>query len=356
MAVTRLGQWPFEQNYPQSPAQLDRGLMQRWGDVYTFGEGSTKPFTGSRSMQFQSRANAGYGIPISSGSDDLRVGWFWSASLLESFDGDYVRLMESNNETNLLDVYLMQSTWSLQLRINEVMVQEVSLTKFPHFMDERGVYTHHSFHLLGGSRFVYTIDGRPAFDYSDASVPTGIEYIWMMENFGWGYTQYVDDLYMEDVAGESYAVPQSYRYFPSFVDADGTSQDWAGYPNSGNDYEKVDDPGVDDEETYVWTPSANSTEMFDTAAVTIAVMAATNYPTVVSAIPWALARKRDVSKASQMRMKADDGVAVTDGSDKNLPGFYGELWDRFLLDPQSNPWDLASFDACEFGFESRGVV
>jgi hypothetical protein len=356
MAVTRLGQWPFEQNYPQSPAQADRGLMQRYGDLYTFGEGSTKPFTGSRSLEFQNRANAGFGLPIAATSDDLRVGWFWSANVPDSSDDAYVRLMESNNSTALLSIYLEKTTWTLQLYVAGAVVQEVSLTKFPHFLDQRGVYTHHSFHLLGGSRFVYTIDGRTALDYSDASVPTGVEYVWLMENFGWGYTQYIDDLYIEDVAGESYAIPQSYRYFPSIVDGDGGSQDWAGYPVGGNDYEKVDDPGVDDDDTYVWIGAANSVEMFNTAAITTAVMAVTNYPTLVSAIPWALARKRDVSKASQIRMKADDGVGITSGSDKNLPGFYGELWDRFLLDPQSASWNLANFDACEFGFESRGVV
>ena len=158
-------------------------------------------------------------------------------------------------------------------------------------------------------------------------------------------------MYLEAVPGEAMGVPPSYRYLNSVTDADGTVQDWAKYPNSGNDFDKVDDSGVDDEDTYVIAFTANSKEMFDTADITLPVQ-----HTIVSAIPWTLARKRNVKVASQMRLRADDGVATIDGADQNLPGFYAELWERMLLDPQSAAWDQTSFNACEFGMETRGTV
>ena len=55
-------------------------------------------------------------------------------------------------------------------------------------------------------------------------------------------------------------------------------------------------------------------------------------------------------------MKADDGVAITAGADQDLPGFYAEIWERMLLDPQGGAWDQTSFNACEFGMETRGTV
>jgi hypothetical protein len=136
----------------------------------------------------------------------------------------------------------------------------------------------------------------------------------------------------------------------SLTNADGHDQNWAGYPNSGSDYEKVDESGVDDEDTYVWTPSSNSIEMFDTTDITVP-----NGHSIVSAIPWVLARKRDVSQASQIRMKVYDG-SYADGSDKDLPGFYAEVWDRFETDPSAAPWAQATFNSAEFGFETRGTV
>jgi hypothetical protein len=354
VAITRIGQYPFEMNYPQSPAQSDRGLYQRAGDIYTFLEGDTEPFTGDRSLQFDSRADDGFGWPIPGAADDLRCGWFWNAKFGTS-TSIYIKLEESDNTTPLLAVRQDNDKQIIELMVNGAVVQQANWIDFPHFMDSRGVYCHHGFHVIGGSRFVYTIDGESVLDYTDVSVPTAYEYMWLMESLSWGITNYIDDVYLEDVAGESYAVPPSYRYFPSLVDADGGTQGWAGYPNSGNDYEKVDDPGVDDEDTYVWIGAAGAVEMFDTSAISADVAPLGIY-TFVSAIPWCLARKRDVSKASQIRMKADDGVAITSGSDQNLPGFYAEVWDRFLLDPQSNTWTVGNFDACEFGFESRGTI
>jgi hypothetical protein len=128
-------------------------------------------------------------------------------------------------------------------------------------------------------------------------------------------------------------------------------QDWAGYPVAGDDYTKVDDPSVDDDDSYLWIGSANSVEMFNTANITLPL----NH-SIVSAIPWCLGRKGNVALDSEIRLVADDGVAVTDGADQKLPGFYAEVWERMLLDPQSATWDETSFNACEFGMETRGTV
>lgn len=353
MAITRIGQYPFEQNYPQTPAeQKDRGLYQRYGDIYTFGESASNPYTGSRSLAFTSKANAGFGWPIPGGSDDLRGGFFWAADFWGASLSQVLMLYESDNTTPLLEVDVRTDEAYIDLLINGVSVQKANLANFAHFMDIREIYCHHGWHVIGGSRFVYTIDGVAALDYTDAGVPTGYEYVWHCESATWGFTNYIDDMYLEDVAGESYAVPPSYRYMMSIADGDGTIQGWAKYPNDAMpDYLAVDDTGVDDEDTYVWIGSANDAEMFDTADVTLPL-----HHSVVSAIPWALARKRDVTKASQLRMVADDGVGTTNGSDQNLPGWYAELWERMLLDPQSNPWSESTFNSCEFGFESRGTI
>ena len=353
MAITRVGQYPFEQNYPQSPNQVDRGLYQMTGDQRDFGEGSGNPYTGSRSLQFFSRNDAGIGFPISGGADDIRGGFFWAADHWTTNVCSTMKMYESNNTVPLVEVLTRNDEDVIELQVNGAVVQQANLVDFPHYYDTREVYCHHGFHVIGGSRFVYYIDGVAALDYTNVGVPSAYEYVWFFtaSGSGWGATNYVDDMYLEVVAGESMAVPPSYRYLMSVVDADGTLQDWAQYPNSGNDYDKVDDTGVDDEATYVITFSSSSAEMFNTANISLPVG-----HSIVSAIPWTLARKRNVKKASQIRLVADDGVATANGSDQDLPGWYAELWERMLLDPQGVAWDETSFNACEFGMETRGTV
>ena len=352
MAITRIGQYPFEQNYPQSPSQLDRGLYKMTGDLRRYGEGDTNPYTGARSLQWSSRQDFGIGWPVSGGEDDLRGGFFMASGHGTTDEHVLVRMYESNNSTPLVSVLFSTDRSVIELEVNGSVVQQTNFVDFPHLMDSRVIYNHHGFHVIGGSRFVYYLDGVPAIDYTNAGVPSAYEYVWffLAGGSGWG-ASYADDMYLEAVPGEAMGVPPSYRYLNSVTDADGTVQDWAKYPNSGNDFDKVDDSGVDDEDTYVIAFTANSKEMFDTADITLPVQ-----HTIVSAIPWTLARKRNVKVASQMRLRADDGVATIDGADQNLPGFYAELWERMLLDPQSAAWDQTSFNACEFGMETRGTV
>lgn len=346
MSIDRVGQYPFEMNYVQTN-QEDRGLWVEGGDIYTFGEAATKPYTGDRSLYFSSRASEGMGFPFPA-SDDLRGGWSWLHNGIQ-VSGAYFFLNKSSAASgSLVRISWNDSENCLGLYVNNVLVQSANIVEYPNFHDF-GRWSHHGWHVIGGSRFVYTIDGDTVFDYSDVTIPTGYESAWMFTNTGWGITS-VDDFWLEIVAGESYAIPPTYRYLQSVVDADGTIQDWAGYPVAGDDYTKVDDSSVDDDATYLWIGASGSVEMFNTANITLPA-----HHSIVSAIPWCLARKGNISLASQIRLKADDGT-VWDGTDQNLPGFYAELWERMLLDPSGASWTDANFNACEFGFETRGTV
>lgn len=349
MTIVRIGQYPFELNYNETN-QVDRDLYIRAGDIYTFAQSATDPYTGVRSLHASSRATYGLGFPFAA-SDDIRGGWFFKQTVVHQADGDFFRLMESDNTVPLIEITLYNSDDEarLDLSINGAVVEQAPLVNYPPFF-ENNVWGHHGFHVIGGSRFQYTVDGVAVFDYTDVGVPTGYEGGWFFAHNGWGNI-FVDDFWMEIVASESMAVAPSYRYLPSVVDADGTSQDWAGYPVGGSDFEKVDDDVIDDDATYVWIGSANSVEMFNTANITVPLG-----HSIVSAIPFLVGRKGAVHLASQIRLKADDGVAVANGADQNLPGFHAEVWERMLLDPQSVAWDETSFNACEFGFESRGTV
>ena len=344
MSIVRVGQYPFEMNYVEAD-QADRGLWVEGGDLYVFGEDNNEPYTGDRSLYFSSRQNQGMGFPFPV-SDDVRCGWNWWRKNLS--DGTFFAMNEAGNPTPLLQMYWNVTEQYLDLIVNGGVVQTANLVEHPNFFDYDR-WSSHGFHVIGGSRIVYTVDGDTVFDYSDAGVPTGYEALWAFTNFGWGVTS-VDDFWVEIVAGEAYAVPPTYRYLNSVVDADGLSQDWAAYPVGGDDYEKVDDINVDDDATYVWIGSANSVEMFNSANITLPL-----HHSIVSAIPWCLGRKGNISLASQLRMKADDGT-VWSGADQNLPGFYAEVWERMLLDPSSATWTDTNFNACEFGFETRGTV
>ena len=288
MAITRIGQYPFEMNYPQSPAQNDRGLYKMDGDLRVFGEGSTNPYTGARSLQASSRQDTGIGFPIPSGADDIRGGFFYTSDHQWEEEHFMLKMYEADNAIPLLSVSFVESTSTINLEINGAIVQQATSVEFLHFFDERRlIYTHNGFHAIGGSRFVYYIDGVAALDYTNIAVPSGYDSVWHFTagGTGWG-SLYVDDMYLETVPGEAMAVPPSYRYLNSVADANGGVLDWAQYPNSGNEFEKVDDSGVDDDDTYVIALSTNSIEMFNTTDLTLPIQ-----HTIVSAIPWALVMK-----------------------------------------------------------------
>jgi len=347
MSVVRQGQYPFEQEWNDG----NRGLEIEQGTQDTWATSAVNPYTGSESIRISGSHRSGFGFtcPV---TDDVRAAFFMSHAWTRT-DGDWIQFFKSGQGDAGLAIKWMKDEYRFDLYTDGVKRQEFGMFDTPiwEFLQE-GQWCSHGFHLLGGSRFVYTIDGVAMIDYTNANVPDSIEAFWVgkLSSTGWGASLSIDDLYMDLVVGESYSVPPSYRFMMSVVDADGITQDWAGFPAGGNDYTKVDDAEPDDDDTCVWTPSTNSPEDFNTADITLP-----DDHSIVAAIPWAIARKGDASRASQIRLRAYDG-SYTDGADQDLPTWYYELWERMTTDPSSNPWTESNFNSAEFGVQSRGTV
>ena len=343
MAIERVGQYPFEQQFSDERGFVTLGSSDTW-EIET-----TDPYTGSYSLYDNSRILRGaFGFQFPQ-ADDIRAGWFWNHNRATS-DNNVIRVMKSGLGYSAARILWMEDEHYWQLFVNNVLVDEQSLYQFAH-MENKNAWMHHGIHYIGGSRFVYTLDGVPIFDYSDASVPLAVEGLfgWDTGLSGWGSFMSIDDFYCDTVVGEALSVPPSYRFDMSRANGDGTTQNWTA-KGGGNHVDEVDDTVPDDDDTVVWTVTTGHVELFDTENVTVPVD-----HSVVAAIPWIIARKGNSVPDSEIRLKAYNGV-TKNGSDQKLPTWYFEVWDRFETDPSGAAWDEASFNANEFGFETRGTI
>jgi len=343
MAIARVGQYPFEQQWSDERGFVTLGSSDTWSIA------STGAYTGAYGLYDYGRVLIGaFGFafpPV----DDVRAGWYWNHDGT-SDDNAIIKAEKSGLGYSALSVFWKGAEYSVQLYSNNVLVDEQSLWQFPHMMIPN-TWAHHGIHYIGGSRFVYTIDGVTVFDYSDAGIPTAIEGIFGFNTgfSGWNPWMGIDDFYCDTVVGESLSVPPSYRFLISRANSDGTTQDWTA-KGGGNHVDEVDDTVPDDDSTVVWTTTTGHVELFNTTNVTIPVD-----HTVTAAIPWVIARKGNAVPDSEIRLKAYNGSAK-DGSDQKLPTWYYEIWERFDTDPSSAAWDETSFNANEFGFETRGTI
>lgn len=345
MAVARVGQYPFEQQFADERGFVTLGSSDTWSIT------NDAPYTGDYSLYDYGRTLRGaFGFQFAP-VDDIRAGWYWRLGNRTSDDTTVIKVMKpgSGNNPAFQIVYTGQEH-TMEMYVDGASVEKQSLYQFPH-VSMKDVWNHHGLHYIGGTRLVYTIDGVAVFDYSDAGIPTAVEALvgWNTGFTGWGTYMSIDDFYCETVVGESLSVPPSYRFLMSRANGDGTTQNWTA-KGGGNHVDEVDDTVPDDDTTVVWTTTTGHVELFDTENVTIPVD-----HTVTAAIPWVLARKGNTVPDSEIRLKAYNG-STKNGSDQKLPTWYYETWERFDTDPSSAAWNETSFNANEFGFETRGTI
>ena len=352
MSVTRAGQYPFEIVYP-AVDEKNRGLeIQSGGPADILNVDNSEPYTGVRAVHHTGVLRSGIGITFPA-TDDVECAMTVNHDWAFSGSHPFFRMEKSGQSAPAIHITLTATTLTWGLYIDGVNVQNYPMfdaVPWEFFQGKRR-WTSHGFYCIGGSRFVYTIDGLPIIDYNDAGVPGDIEAIWFLDTAGSGWNvMRMDDFYINLVPGESYAVPDTLRFVPSMVDADGGTQDWASFPVGPDDWTAVDDATVDDDDTFNWTPSTNSPQNYNTANITLPAD-----HDIVAAVPFAVCRRGDASRASQIRLRTRNG-AYQNGSDQNLPLWYTEVWDRFPLNAAGNPWTEALFNAEEFGAQSRGTV
>lgn len=170
----------------------------------------------------------------------------------------------------------------------------------------------------------------------------------------WSQYLYLDDLYIENLAGESApaAVP-TYRF--DFVYPNGAGDHggtWTGSDgNSTDNHLLVDEQPHDSDTTYIQSDTPGAIE---SAAMTDITLDAGWQPNAV--IPMAVAKKTETASTLQAKLYTQATVLGTDyfasGAAISLSTAYALLWQRRIYVPDSvEPWTEAAVDSLEIGIE-----
>lgn len=171
-------------------------------------------------------------------------------------------------------------------------------------------------------------------------------------NGSWTSAVYIDDFYADTWTGESAptdAPVPSRRFYPMMVTSNGAEVGWA--PNTGANYECVDEGPPDDDTTYVLANTAGLLDRFVLSDVTLDPDYA-----VRALIALGYAKKTDAGIASTMQINAYDGASSTvlEGTPQTLSTSYGYVYERWETDFDGNPWDLTDANNVQFGYLSTG--
>jgi len=181
---------------------------------------------------------------------------------------------------------------------------------------------------------------------------------WLTQSTGTAAT-YRDSAFIEDVTGEGDQVPQGYKFIMALPDGAGSSSQWT--PDSGANYARVNEATTPDEDTsYVEESVAAQLDLYTIAALTEGPEDELPYWSYLVYGVYMQTYYRGVNDGEAARANYDhyiwDGaLSLTDGpfeapaSDYNW--YMAESF--FPLQPDGTAWNLADFNAWEYGIETN---
>lgn len=165
---------------------------------------------------------------------------------------------------------------------------------------------------------------------------------------GWASTAYIDDFYVDTSDGDSDAVPPYRKFAFQAVNGAGSLTNWT--PNTGTNYQAVDDAGNNDgDTTYVYANASGQQDSYNTANYTL-----TGSDTIVAVIPIAVAKKTNAGVASTLKLGNYNGTAAL-SAEKSLTTSYAPYWERFTTDPSTSAWSETTVNSNEVMIESAGA-
>jgi hypothetical protein len=158
-----------------------------------------------------------------------------------------------------------------------------------------------------------------------------------------GYSIYCEDFYLLDTTGSAplNAALGDVRVYTVAPNGAGTSTQWT--PNSGANYQAVDDLAPDEDASYVASHTAGQVDLY----------AMTDLPASVTSV-YAVgvvtrARKDDVG-TRQVAGTVQSNLTDADGATRTLTGSYQTFWDKYELDPNgSAAWTVSAVNALKVG-------
>lgn len=169
-------------------------------------------------------------------------------------------------------------------------------------------------------------------------------------NQTWDDYLYIDDIYIENLSGESAPVaPPDYRFLPVTPNGNGYISQWDGNDgNSTDNYLLVDDIPPDSDTTYVESAISGEADSYTMTNPTI--------PTgweVSAVIPLAVAKKLNAGGALNLKLETRTTISgspsYATSSAIVLGTAYALAWERRPLNPSGGAWTAAMIDDLEIG-------
>ena len=166
----------------------------------------------------------------------------------------------------------------------------------------------------------------------------------------WNNYIYFDDLYIDNLSGESAAaVVPDYRFVPVIPNGNGNSSQWTGSDaDSTDNYLLVDETPPDDDTTYVETDVGSDEDDYTMSDITLGA----GYE-VSAVIPMAYAKKLNAGGALDLKLVTRTEVSGSPYSASSaafaLGTDYSLHFERRALRPDGGAWDETTVNALEIG-------
>jgi len=264
---------------------------------------------------------------------------------------------------NVLELWTDDAGPSWVAPANFVLRSTVDLsgTKMQRIMN----WAHMSFYVDWQINFVFSayLDGIQIMTYTGGTnwewltAPSAVT-LWRAESVGTDQT-YLDGSYVEDVDGEGDQIPEAYRFIMVLPDGAGASTQWT--PDAGSNYARVNETTAPDDDTsYVQTATAAQTDSYTFDDIVAGTTPGYPYwgPSEFTAVLMQSFYRQvdasEVDEASYDHYLFDGALSLTDGPFSEASDFSYHFAESFFpLQPDGSAWDLASFNAMEFGIQSN---
>jgi len=210
--------------------------------------------------------------------------------------------------------------------------------------------------------FVFRVNGEAIFSRSEDNTwlsSTGVSRVWngrydaWYSNNYWANYAYLDDMYIDNTAGEGSAGVPSGIYLELLrPNGAGAAADFT--PNTGTvNYENVDESPPDGDTTYNQSDAADEYDIYDLTSFVLPVGR-----TINAVIPVAYAKRLDAGGTIGLTPVVYHASYGTAEGTAELPnsGDYAYLkGDRFTTRPGGGAWGSADIAGLQAGYKSEGV-
>lgn len=341
MTITRRWQAGFESNGSASESEFDSYTTE-------VAASTTYVKTGTYCVRCYGANGARYGTVNVSATRQVRIGFHHYVANTPTWLPTRLLVVRSASAELFSIGYQNANGQNLELLI--AGTQQDTLTGYSPSIAWRHIGIDAKIDSSAGWVNVY-IDGVLEMSFSGNTGNADIEVIRFGADTG-RVTNYYDDCFVDDTAGESAAatVPD-YRF--EFITPNGNgnySQTTGSDGNSTDNYLLVDDVPHNSDTDYCQADTLDERDTYAMTTVTI--------PTgwsVAALIPVVYAKKSDAGTDTEIALTTRYSSTNGDGTAQNLPTSYGYLWERFTTKPGGGAWDQSAIDGVEVGWIGKGT-